>query len=773
MRRNKSQSSAIRLQRKSTFQSSVFSSQRRFLSLALLIAALLGVASLALAPFVGAQGAGSQGVAGSRSPATAASATKSRTPTSADTPTKLAYPETKKVDQVDDYFGTKVADPYRWLEDENSAETAAWVEAQNKLTFAYLDTIAYRPQLKARLEKLLNYPRFSAPSRRGDWFFFSKNDGLQNQSVQYLQKGLDGTPDVLLDPNKLSADGTSRLAAFSLSKDGKYLGYGVSKGGSDWSEIYVMEVTTKKVLADHLEWIKASGVSWRGDEGFFYSRYPAPEKGREMTTKNEFQTVYYHKVGTPQSDDLLIYEDKEHPQRFQGVGVTEDQRFAILSVSERAKHKGNALFYRDLSKGEKTFLPITGEIGDDTFSVVDEVNGKFLIETDHKAPNGRVFLFDPKNPAETNWKDVLPEKAEPLENVSSAGGKLFATYLKDVTTRAYVYSLKGKLENEIVLPGLGSAGGFGGRDHDKFVFYSFTSFNFPPTIYKYDIAAKKSSLFRAVDIPGFNPTDYETRQIFYTSKDGTKVPMFLVHRKGIKLDGNNPTVLYGYGGFNITTNPSFSALRIALLEQGFVYASANMRGGGEYGEKWHEAGTKLKKQNVFDDFIGAAERLIADKVTSPDRLAIHGVSNGGLLVGAVSNQRPELFKAVIQQAGVMDMLRFHKFTIGWNWIADYGSSDTEAEFKALYAYSPIHNIKPGTNYPATLITTADHDDRVVPAHSFKYAAALQAAQGGDNPVLIRIDTKSGHGASSTTKVLEQQTDIFAFLFTNLGVTPKW
>ena len=645
--------------------------------------------------------------------------------------------------------------------------------AENKVTFAYLDKIAYRPLLKARLEKLLNYPRISAPSRRGEWFFFSKNDGLQNQNVQYMQKGLDGTPELLIDPNKLSTDGTSRLAAFSLSEDGKYLGYGVSQGGSDWSDIYVMDISTKQTLGDHLQWIKASGVSWRGNEGFYYSRYPTPEKGKEMTTKNEFQAVYFHKVGTAQSEDELVYEDKQHPQRFQGVGVTEDQRFAILSVSERAKYKGNALFYRDLAKGEKAFSPIIGEIGDDSYRVIDEANGKFLIETDHKAPNGRVFLFDPKNPGESDWKDVIPEKPEPLEGVSSAGGKLFVTYLKDVTTSAYVYSLDGKLENEIAMPGLGSGGGFGGRKDDKFVFYSFTSFNFPPTIYKYDIATRKATVFRTVDIPGFNPDDYQVKQVFYNSKDGTRVPMFIVHKKGIKLDGNNPTILYGYGGFNITTSPGFSSLRLALLEQGVVYASANIRGGGEYGEKWHEAGTKLKKQNVFDDFIAAAEFLIADGITSPARLAIHGGSNGGLLVGACSNQRPELFKVVVEQAGVMDMLRFHKFTIGWNWIADYGSSANPAEFKAIYAYSPIHNIKPGTKYPATLITTADHDDRVVPAHNFKYAAALQAAQGGDNPILIRIDTRSGHGASSTTKQLEQSADIYAFLFENLGVEPKY
>jgi prolyl oligopeptidase len=683
----------------------------------------------------------------------------------------VKYPETKKVDVVDDYFGTKVPDPYRWLEDDNAPEVGAWVTAQNKVTFDYLDTIPYRAQIRKRLEKLLNYPRYSAPSRRGENFVFSKNDGLQNQSVYYIQKGLDGTPELLLDPNKFSTDGTSQLGGFALSESGKYVAYGISEGGSDWRDFYVLDVATRKPLTDHIEWVKFSGASWVGDEGFYYNRYPQPESGKKMAGKNEYQKIYYHKVGTPQSEDKLVYEDNEHPLRRQGVGVTEDQRFEIMSVSDSSAGKrGNSVFFRERGK-DQAFTPIVADIGDDSYGVIDNVKNAFLIETDHGAPNGKVVLYDP---AAKTWKDVLPERPEPLQTAGTAGGKLFATYLKDVTTRAYVYSLDGKLENEIQLPGLGSGGGFGGRNDDKFVFYSFTSFNYPPTIYKYDIATKKSTVFRTVDIPGFNAPDYEVKQVFYPSKDGTRVPMFITYKRGLKLDGNNPTVLYGYGGFNITTNPAFSALRIALLEQGVVYASANMRGGGEYGEKWHEAGTKLKKQNVFDDFIAAAEYLIAQKYTSPSRLAIHGGSNGGLLVGAVSNQRPELFRAVVEQAGVMDMLRFHKFTIGSAWISDYGSSEqNEAQFKALYAYSPIHNVKAGARYPATLITTADHDDRVVPAHNFKYAAALQAAQGGDNPILIRIDTKSGHGASSTTKTLEQQTDIYAFLFKNLGVTPKW
>jgi len=685
----------------------------------------------------------------------------------------IKYPETKKVDVVDDYFGTKVPDPYRWLEDNESPEVAAWVEAQNKVTFAYLEQIPYRDALKNRLMKLYNYPKFGSPSRRGEWFIFSKNDGLQNQSVYYIQKGLEGSPEVVLDPNKFSADGTSRLGAFSWSPKGKYILYGVSQGGSDWNDLQVLDVATKQPLSDHLTWIKNGGGSWLGEDGFFYSRYPEPEKGRELYTKNEFQSVWYHKIGTPQQEDELVYEDKEHPQRFQGVGVTEDQRFALLSVSERGQGKdGNALFFRDLSKNEKTFTPIVAEITNDSYGVLDDVDGKFLIETNHGAPNSKVVLYDP---ATKSWKDVIPEKPEPLESSGTAGGKIFVTYLKDVTGRAYVYSLDGKLENEVPLPGLGTLGpgSFGGRNDDKFVFYSFTSFNQPPTIYKYDIAGRKSASFRTVEIPGFNAGDYEVKEVFYNSKDGTRVPMFLTYKKGIKLDGNNPTLLYGYGGFNIVTNPAFSALRIALLEQGFVYASANMRGGGEYGEKWHEAGTKLRKQNVFDDFIAAAEYLIKQKYTSPAHLAIDGASNGGLLVGAVTNQRPDLFRAVHQHAGVMDMLRYQKFTIGWNWAADYGRSDAnEAEFKALYAYSPVHNVKPGTKYPSILVTTADHDDRVVPAHSFKYAAALQSAQAGDNPVIIRIDTKSGHGASSTTKQLEQTADIYSFIMYNLGVTPK-
>lgn len=686
---------------------------------------------------------------------------------------KLQYPSTKKVEQVDTYFGTKVSDPYRWLEDEKSPERTAWIDEQNKVTFGYLEKIPFRTQVKQRLEKLFNYPRYSAPFRNREHYFFFKNEGLQNQSVLYIQKGIDGAPEVLLDPNKFSADGTTRLGAFAVSKDGKYAGYGISRGGSDWQEYCTMDMSARKTLPDTLKWVKVSGLSWRGN-GFYYSRYPAPEPGKELTTKNENHKVYYHRVGTPQSQDELVYEDPANPQRFHTVGVTEDERFAILNMSERGKGtKGNALFFRDDSKGEKSFKPLIGKITDDSYGVVDNVGDRFLVQTNKSAPNWRVFQYDPANPDEKSWKDVLPEKPEPLQGVSSSGGKLFARYLKDVTTRAYVYDMDGKLENEVELPALGTAGGFGGERDEKFVFYTFTSFIFPPTIYRYDIATRKSTVFRSPEIPGFIASDYETKQVFYNSKDGTRIPMFIVHKKGLKLEGTNPTLLYGYGGFNITTSPGFSSPRLALLEQGFVYASANIRGGGEYGEKWHDAGTKLNKQNVFDDFIAAEEWLIANKYTSSQRLAIQGGSNGGLLVGAVINQRPDLVKVALAAVGVMDMLRFHKFTIGWNWIPDYGSSEAnELEFKALYKYSPYHNIRE-VAYPATLITTADHDDRVVPAHSLKYAARIQELHRGDNPVVIRVETKSGHGSSSTSKQIEELTDVYSFLFFNLGVQPKY
>lgn len=683
------------------------------------------------------------------------------------------YPQARKVDQVDDYHGAQVADPYRWLEDDNAPETEAWVQAQNAVTERYLQRIPYRGLLKERLRTLYNYEKYGSPFRRGDLYFFSKNDGLQNQSVIYVQKGLDGEPEALLDPNTFSADGTTRLSMFAVSKNGRYAAYGKSVGGSDWSDYHVMEVGTKETLPDVIKWVKVSGASWSGD-GFFYSRYPQPEAGRELTTKNEHHQVYFHRVGTSQSEDELVYEDAANPQRFHLVSVTEDERYAILSISDRGTgKKGNALFYRELSRRDKTFTPLIGEITDDEFDVIDNVGNAFLVQTNRGAPNGRVVRIDPRRPAEKDWTEVLPEREEPLQSARLAGGKLFATYLEDVTTRAYVYRVDGRLEHEVELPDLGTAGGFGGLRDDKVVFYTFMSFTYPPAIFRYDIATKESTVFRRAEIPAFHAEDYEVKRVFYTSKDGTSVPMFLTYRKGLELSGNNPTLLYGYGGFNITNAPGFNAMRIALLENGFIYASANLRGGGEYGESWHEAGTKLKKQNVFDDFIAAAEWLIANKYTSSAKLAIQGGSNGGLLVGAVMNQRPELFKVAIPQVGVMDMLRFHQFTIGWNWIADYGSSDSPEEFKALYAYSPLHNIKEGVNHPATFITTADHDDRVVPAHSFKYAATLQEKQAGPAPILIRIETMSAHGAVSTEKQIELNADVYTFLFENLGVGPKY
>lgn len=685
---------------------------------------------------------------------------------------QLSYPVTRKTEQVDDYHGVKVADPYRWLEDDNSAETKAWVTEQNKVTFDYLRKIPYRDQVKKRLEEVYNYPRYGSPDRHGEWFYFYKNDGLQNQSVLYRQKGLNGTPEVVMDPNKLSPDGTTQLSLFELSKDGRYAVWGISKGGSDWRTFYVRDMATGKDLADSILWVKVSGVSWQG-HGFYYSRYPAPAKGTELSSKNENHQVWYHRVGTPQEQDELVYEDKANGQRFHFASVSEDERFVYLSISDRGKGlQGNALFYRDNRSVDKTFKPIVAEVGQYRYSPVDNDGDKILLYTNDGAENNKIVLFDPAKPGKDSWKDVIPERKEPMQYVSTAGNRLYVNYLKDVTGRVYEYDYSGKLIKEIQLPGLGTVGGFGGEKDDQFVFYTFHSFTFPPTIYKYDIATGKSTIFRRPEV-SFTPEDYETRQVFYPSKDGTRVPMFIVYRKGLKLDGTNPTLLYAYGGFNISSLPGFSATLIPWLEQGGVYALANLRGGAEYGEAWHEAGMRFKKQNVFDDFIAAGEYLIREKYTSNQRLAIRGGSNGGLLVGAVMNQRPDLFKVAIPQVGVMDMLRFHKFTIGWNWIAEYGSSDSAADFKNLYAYSPMHNLKAGTAYPATLITTADHDDRVVPAHSFKYAATLQEMHKGPNPVMIRIDTNSGHGASNTAKAIEGIADIYCFTFSNMGYTPKF
>ncbi len=680
------------------------------------------------------------------------------------------YPAAHKGDQSDDYHGTRVNDPYRWLEDDNSDQTARWVKAENALTGSYFDKIPYRGTLKERLEQLQNYPRFRPPVHRGDLYFFRKNDGLQNQDVVYVQPGLDGTPRVLLDPNTFSSDGTTRLNILEVSKNGKFAAYTVSAGGSDWQECHVMEVATGRVLPDRLQWLKSTALAWAGD-GFFYSRYPQPESGRELSSKNENQMVYFHRTGDSQSQDRLFYADKAHPQRFHYVETTGNERYALLSTSDRGSGKdGNALLFRDLSKPDSPLRPIVSAISNDRYELVDEAGGKFLIQTNAHAPNGRVASYNPDAKA---WKDIIAEKPHALTEVRFAGSKLLVEYSEDVASKLYIYGLDGKAAAEIQLPGQGTATSLMAENDDRFAFYAFSSLNQPETIYSYDLKTGKNSVWRQSAIPGFQPGRYESKEVFYQSKDGTRIPMFLVYRRGIKLDGSNPTLLYGYGGFNISNNPTFSAQRLALLEQGVVYASANLRGGGEYGEKWHQAGMLLNKQNVFDDFIAAAQWLIDSKYTSPAKLAIHGVSNGGLLIGAVMNQRPDLFRAAIAQAGVMDMLRFQKFTIGWNWIADYGSSGDPQQFKNLFAYSPLHNIREGVEYPATLITTADHDDRVVPGHSFKYAAALQEKASPKNPVLIRIDTNSGHGPSSTRKGIEQNTDIDAFLLQNLGVKPSF
>jgi prolyl oligopeptidase len=685
---------------------------------------------------------------------------------------QLVYPETKKGETVEDYHGTKVADPYRWLEDDHSDETKQWVTEQNKVTFGYLDKISYRAAWLKRMEEINNYPKYSSPSKKNEYFYFSKNDGLQNQSILYRQKGLTGKPELVIDPNKFSADGTTGLGTFSLSKDGRYAVVGKTKGGSDWRTYFIMNMKTLQYLPDSVEWVKVSGAAWQGD-GFFYSRYPTPEKGKELSTKNENHQVYFHKVNTSQDNDVLIYEDKVNAQRFHSVFTDESERYVFLNISDRGKAKdGNALWYYDSKSGDKTFKPIVKEAGDYDYGFIEEVNGKFLMSTNDGAQNQKIILLDPAHPEPANWKTIIPEKAENISSVSSAGGKLFVTYLKDVTSRVYIYDFNGKLEKEVKLPALGTAGGFGGERTDKFVFYTFTSITFPPTIYRYDIATGKSTVFRKPEVK-FTPEEYVTEQVFYPSKDGTKVPMFITYKKGTVMNGKNPTILYGYGGFNISSNPSFSPTRITWLEQGGIFCIANLRGGSEYGEKWHEAGMRLKKQTVFDDFIAAGEYLIAKKYTSSDYLAVQGGSNGGTLVGAVINQRPELFKVAIPQVGVMDMLRFQKFTIGWNWVAEYGSSDNAIDFKNLFAYSPMHNIKPGINYPATIVTTADHDDRVVPAHSFKYAATLQQYYKGPNPALIRIDVNSGHGASNLKKALETAADIYSFTFFNMGVTPKF
>lgn len=682
---------------------------------------------------------------------------------------KLSYPLSRKDNQVDNYFGTKVKDPYRWLENDSSPETKVWVESQNKVTFDFLGKIPFREKIRDRITHILNYPKYGAPFRVGEYYFFDKNDGLQNQSVWYIQNGLNGDPEIFLDPNDLAADGTITISPLGASKNNKFLAYAINRSGSDWQEIGVMDIVTNKPLSDKLEWVKFSGVAWYG-EGFYYSRYDIPENDKAFSNKNEYHKVYYHKLGESQEHDELIYEDKNNPLRYFGAQTTPDEKFLILYISEGTD--GTEIYCKNLITNQKDFTLILKGF-DDNAIILNNDGDKLIMLTDADAPNKRIVLIDPLNPTKSAWTELIPEKPELLESASTAGNKIFVTYLKDVTTRAYQYSYTGILDNEILLPALGTAVGFSGNDDDTVLFYTFTSFTYPSTIFKYEIVLGTSELFRTPEVK-FNPEDFETKQIFYTSKDGTRVPMFIVHKKGITLDGNRPTLLYGYGGFNVTLTPAFSSSRLVLLENDGVFVMTNLRGGGEYGEKWHEAGMLLNKQNVFDDFIAAAEYLILEKYTSCLKLAMQGGSNGGLLVGAVMTQRPDLFKVAFPQVGVLDMLRYHKFTIGWGWAVEYGSSENQLYFSYLLGYSPLHNLKAGVAYPATMITTADHDDRVVPAHSFKFAAALQEVQIGYNPALIRIDTKAGHGAGKPiSKIIDEQTDCWSFMFYAMEIEPSY
>ena len=683
----------------------------------------------------------------------------------------LSYPPSPAIDQVDEYHGVKVADPYRWLEDPDSEESRAWIEAQNQVTFGYLEQIGVRDRIKNRLTELWDYEKYSTPFRRGDRYFYFKNDGLQNQSVLYTLPNLEAEPRQLLDPNRLSSDGTIALAGLALSEDAKLLAYGLSTSGSDWQEWKVRDVESGEDLTDHVGWVKFSGAAWTHDgKGFFYSRFDQPHESTKLEDTNYFQKLYYHRIGTPQSEDVLIYNRPDQKEWMFGASVTDDGRYLIIDVSQSTDRR-NLVFYKDLTDPNSKIVELIPTFAA-SFGLIDSEGTTFWFQTDYEAPKGRVVAIDIAQSTE-DWRSrlqpVIPEAEETLEDVSLFGNCFLATYLKDAHTQVKLFDLTGAPAGEVALPGVGSAGGFGGKRTDTETFYSFTSFTTPTTIYRYDLATGESSLFRQPQVD-FNPADYETKQVFYTSRDGTPVPMFITHKKGLTLDGSNPTYLYGYGGFAIPITPAFSPSNLVWMELGGVYAVANLRGGGEYGEKWHQAGTKLNKQNVFDDFIAAAEWLIAAGYTSPQKLAIGGGSNGGLLVGACMTQRPDLFAAALPAVGVLDMLRFHLFTIGWAWCSDYGSPDNPEEFQALYAYSPLHNLKPGTAYPATLIITADHDDRVVPAHSFKFAAALQAAHQGDAPVLIRIETKAGHGAGKpTAKVIEEASDRWGFLVKVLGV----
>jgi prolyl oligopeptidase len=684
---------------------------------------------------------------------------------------QIKYPQVRKENVVDDYFGTKVADPYRWLENDTAAEVRQWVKEQNKITFDYLEKVPFRRKIKERLTELNNFPKYSSPSRKGDYYFFAKNDGLQNQSVIYYQKGLDGKPEVFLDPNKLSADGSTAVHLLGFSNDKKYLAYAVNERGGDWQKIYVMDIAKKERLKDSLVWIKWSGAAWKGN-GFYYSRYDVPEQsGKEFSNKNQYHKVYYHRLGDSQDKDELIYQDKSQPLRNFYAQTTDDERFLIINITQGTY--GHELWYKDLSSGQKDFAVLFMGFKNE-YAVLDNDGDRLIVKTDDGAPNQRIISVDPKNSEKSAWKTIVPELAEPMHDASLSGKKIFATYLKDVTSRTYQYDYSGKKEREIILPGLGSVSGFGGNKDDKETFYTYTSFNYPPAIFKYDIASGKSEVWQKPNA-NFNSSDFEVNQVFYTSKDGTKIPMFIVHKKGLVKNGKNPTLLFAYGGFSNSKVPEYEPLRIWLAEQGGIYALANIRGGGEYGDQWHKAGMLEKRQNVFDDFIAAAEYLQKEKYTSKDYLAIEGRSNGGLLVGACMTQRPDLYKVCFPKVGVMDMLRYHKFTVGWAWAVEFGSSDSAHQFKYLYAYSPLHNIR-DASYPATMVTTADHDDRVVPAHSFKFISTIQEHQKGPDPVLIRIDINAAHGAAGSGKpigkIIDEQADMYTFMFKNMNLDVK-
>ncbi len=688
-----------------------------------------------------------------------------KTDPKADSPMALNYPETKKVDTITDYFGTEVKDSYRWLEDDMSDETAAWVESQNQVTFGYLDQIPYREQLKKRLEKQWNYEKVSRPFKEGDYTYFYKNDGLQNQYVVYRKKG-DGEAEVFLDPNTFSEDATTSLSGLTFSKSGKLAAYSISEGGSDWRKVIVMDALTQEIKEDTLIDVKFSGISWKGNEGFYYSSYDKPE-GSELSAKTDQHKVYYHKLGTQQKEDELIFGGTpEEKHRYIGAYLTEDDRYLVLTASTSTS--GNKLFIKDLTDPNGKLITILNDTDSDT-NVSDNRGSKLYLVTNRNAPNKKIVTVDAANPQPENWKDFIPE-TEYVLSASSGGGYFFAEYMVDAISEVLQYDMEGKLIREIKLPGVGSAGGFGGKKEDKEMYFSFTNYKTPSSIYKFDADSGNYDMYWKPEID-FNSDDYESNQVFYTSKDGTKVPMIITHKKGVELNGKNPTILYGYGGFNISLTPGFSIANSVWMEQGGIYAVPNLRGGGEYGKAWHDAGTKMQKQNVFDDFIAAAEYLIENNYTSSDYLAIRGGSNGGLLVGATMTQRPDLMKVALPAVGVMDMLRYHTFTAGAGWAYDYGTSEESKEmFEYIKGYSPVHNVKKGVQYPATLVTTGDHDDRVVPAHSFKFAAELQAKQSGDNPTLIRIETNAGHGAGTpVSKTIEQYADIFGFTLYNMGI----